>query len=136
MQSNLQFTLKQTAQYRESMQRVLAHNNTLPEAALRRSLVHNGEPSRLHRFFKNVLAGGSTSLLLSQCGSAIRNSSTCTSLGSGQLSCGEQVRMFRRCCLAAASVRGVTRTTAAQRRTLAKQRCAPHPAFLSTLSCS
>ena len=54
---------EQIGRYKEQVQRVLAHNNTLPEDALRRALVHNGQPTRMHKFFHKVLAGGLTRLL-------------------------------------------------------------------------
>ena len=36
---------------------MLAHNNSLPEDALRRSLVHSGNAERLQKLFKKVIAG-------------------------------------------------------------------------------
>lgn len=41
----------------KTLQRVAAHNNTLPENALRRSLVHSGPSGRMHKLFRKVLAG-------------------------------------------------------------------------------
>ena len=35
----------------------MAHNSTLPEEALRRSLVHSGNREKMQKLFKKVLAG-------------------------------------------------------------------------------
>ena len=35
----------------------MAHNNTLPEDALRRSLVHSGNGDKVQKLFRKVLAG-------------------------------------------------------------------------------
>lgn len=50
-------TPEQAERHRVNMRRVLAHNTTLPEDALRRSVVHNGDPERLQKLFGKVLAG-------------------------------------------------------------------------------
>ncbi len=38
----------------------MAHNNTLPEDALRRSLVHSGNGEKVQKLFRKVLAGAIT----------------------------------------------------------------------------
>lgn len=50
-------TAEETERCKRNIQTVLAHNNTLPEDALQRSLVHSGNAGRLQKLFKKVIAG-------------------------------------------------------------------------------